>query len=146
MVQQPAPQDAAPYGGLPQDQLLLAMLESSENAITAIAPDGTIRTWNQGAADMYGYSAADIIGHPISVLFPGPGKRDRRYPRKDSRGRDHYAPRDRAAAQERRYLPRFAVNFSHPRLWRRDSRINLKEVDLGAEGCPGVIRAGSRSG
>jgi len=65
MVQQPAPQGAAHYGGLPQDQLLLAMFESPENAIIAIAPDGTIRTWNKGAADMYGYPAADIIGHPI---------------------------------------------------------------------------------
>jgi PAS domain S-box-containing protein len=70
MAQQPAPQDVAVYGGLPQDQLLLAMFESSESAIIAKTLDGTIRTWNKGAADMYGYSAADIIGHPISTLCP----------------------------------------------------------------------------
>src|ERR1700722_9816481 len=69
-AQQPAPQGAAAYGGLPQDQLFLAMLESSEDAIIAKTLDGTIRTWNKGAAEMYGYPAADIIGHPISELCP----------------------------------------------------------------------------
>src|SRR5580698_4396787 len=69
-AQQPAPQGAAAYGGLPQDQLLLAMFESSESAIIAKTLDGTIRTWNKGAANMYGYSAADIVGHPISMLCP----------------------------------------------------------------------------
>jgi PAS domain S-box-containing protein len=55
------------------DQLLSAMFESSEDAIIAKTLDGTIRTWNKGAADMYGYSAADTIGHRISMLCP-PGR------------------------------------------------------------------------
>jgi PAS domain S-box-containing protein len=54
MVQQPALQGAAPYGRLPQEQLLLAMPESSEDAIIAHTLDGIIRAWNKGAADMYG--------------------------------------------------------------------------------------------
>ena len=40
MAQQPASQGAAPCGGLPQDQLLLAMFEFPENAIVAIASTG----------------------------------------------------------------------------------------------------------
>ena len=56
--------------GLPSDQLLRAMFESSEDAIIAKTLDGTIRAWNKGATDMYGYSAADTIGHRISMLCP----------------------------------------------------------------------------
>ena len=102
MVQRPALQDAAPYGGLPQDQLLLAMFESSEDAIIANTLDGTIGTWNKGAADMYGYPAADIIGHPVSALCPPDRKTRPAIFSKYRPGPDRYALRDRAAAQERR--------------------------------------------
>jgi len=32
--------------------------------------DGTVVSWNTGAERLYGYSAAEMIGHSISVLIP----------------------------------------------------------------------------
>ncbi|MGA2429024.1 MAG: EAL domain-containing protein [Candidatus Acidiferrum sp.] len=49
---------------------LAAIVESSDDAIIGKALDGTIQTWNGGAERMYEYSAAEVIGKPISILFP----------------------------------------------------------------------------
>jgi PAS domain S-box-containing protein len=43
---------------------------SSNDAIFSIDPERTIRTWNPGAERLYGYSAAEAIGHPIALLCP----------------------------------------------------------------------------
>jgi len=39
-------------------------------AISMLAPDGRIASWNAGAERLNGYAAADIIGHPFSRLYP----------------------------------------------------------------------------
>ncbi|HEY1562099.1 MAG TPA: MASE1 domain-containing protein [Caulobacteraceae bacterium] len=39
-------------------------------AIFMIDPAGQITTWNSGAARIYGYAAADIIGRPLTKLAP----------------------------------------------------------------------------
>jgi two-component system cell cycle sensor histidine kinase/response regulator CckA len=49
--------------------LLAAMVESSADAIIGRKLDGTITHWNSGAQRIYGYSAAEIVGKPTSVLF-----------------------------------------------------------------------------
>jgi PAS domain S-box-containing protein len=49
---------------------LAAIVESSADAIMGRALDGTITDWNQGAEAMFGYSAEEIIGGPISMLVP----------------------------------------------------------------------------
>lgn len=49
---------------------LAALVESSEDAILSNTPSGIIQSWNQGAEQLYGYSSADIIGQPISLLIP----------------------------------------------------------------------------
>lgn len=54
---------------------LSAIVESSEDAIFGKTLQGVITTWNSGAAKMYGYSAAEIVGRPVSVLIP-PGQQD----------------------------------------------------------------------
>jgi two-component system, OmpR family, sensor histidine kinase VicK len=47
---------------------LAAIIESSEDAIFSKTLDGTIDTWNPGAERLYGYTAAEIMGRPMSVL------------------------------------------------------------------------------
>jgi PAS domain S-box-containing protein len=69
----PAPQELAADSTLAQ--LLWAMFESSQDAIIVKTLDGNIQTWNNGAADMYGYSAREMIGQPLSLLCP-PDRKD----------------------------------------------------------------------
>lgn len=49
---------------------LAALVESSDDAIISKALDGTIMSWNAGAERMYGYSAAEALGRPISLIMP----------------------------------------------------------------------------
>ncbi len=49
---------------------LAAIVESSEDAIIEKALDGIITNWNPAAQRLYGYSAAEVIGKCISVIFP----------------------------------------------------------------------------
>ncbi|HNH82229.1 MAG TPA: PAS domain S-box protein [Acidobacteriota bacterium] len=47
---------------------LAFMVESSDDAIIGKSLDGTIQTWNSGAERIYGYTAPEAIGQPISFL------------------------------------------------------------------------------
>jgi PAS domain S-box-containing protein len=49
---------------------LASIVESSEDAIVGKSLDGTITSWNDGAEMMYGYTAEEMKGHPITVLNP----------------------------------------------------------------------------
>lgn len=51
-------------------QYLAAIVESSADAIYGKNLDGMIVSWNQAAERIYGYSAEEIIGKSITVLFP----------------------------------------------------------------------------
>jgi len=49
---------------------LAAIVESSDDAIISHTLDGVIVSWNPGAERLYGYSALEAIGHPLSMLIP----------------------------------------------------------------------------
>jgi PAS domain S-box-containing protein len=54
-------------------RFLASIVECSEDAIVATAPDGTILTWNRGAQALLGYTPEEAIGHHVSMLV-SPGR------------------------------------------------------------------------
>ena len=48
---------------------LAAIIECSEDAVISETLEGIIISWNQGAERLYGYTAEEIIGQPLFVLF-----------------------------------------------------------------------------
>jgi len=51
-------------------RFLAEVVESCEEAIITYAPSGKILTWNRGAETIYGYTAEEVIGKPLSMVFP----------------------------------------------------------------------------
>jgi PAS domain S-box-containing protein len=56
------------------EQLLGAIVESSDDAILSKTPDGRILTWNAAAEQMYGYTADEAIGASIYLIVPPEGQ------------------------------------------------------------------------
>jgi PAS domain S-box-containing protein len=54
---------------------LAAIVESSDDAIVSKDLNGIIETWNSAAERLYGYSAGEVIGNPVTILMP-PERRD----------------------------------------------------------------------
>ena len=50
-------------------------MEYSDDAIITKTSKGVITSWNSGAERIYGYSAKEVLGKPISILIP-PGQTD----------------------------------------------------------------------
>jgi PAS domain S-box-containing protein len=49
---------------------LSALVESADDAIISKTLDGIITSWNQGAERIFGYSADEVIGKPVTILIP----------------------------------------------------------------------------
>lgn len=61
---------AAIHQTLNNTSKLVAVVESSSDAILSKGLDSIVTSWNHGAEMMFGYTANEIIGQPITRLFP----------------------------------------------------------------------------
>ncbi|MFL6281681.1 MAG: PAS domain S-box protein [Pyrinomonadaceae bacterium] len=55
--------DLAPYW-------LSAIIESADDAIVSKSLEGIIMSWNEGARRIFGYTADEVIGKPVTILIP----------------------------------------------------------------------------
>src|SRR5262249_53426562 len=48
---------------------LQGIVDVSRDAIIGVTNDGVIMSWNSGARNVYGFSAKEALGSPITMLF-----------------------------------------------------------------------------
>jgi PAS domain S-box-containing protein len=49
---------------------LAAIIESADDAIVSKTLDGIITSWNKGAEALFGYTAEEAVGQPVTILIP----------------------------------------------------------------------------
>ncbi|HJU06731.1 MAG TPA: PAS domain S-box protein, partial [Nitrospiraceae bacterium] len=52
------------------EEQVRSIVQSTSDAILTIDAEGCIMFWNSGAAKMFGYSAQDVIGKPVTIIIP----------------------------------------------------------------------------
>ncbi len=55
---------------------LASIVQSCDDAIVGKSLEGTILSWNAGAERLYGYSAVEVIGRSVAILFPPERERE----------------------------------------------------------------------
>ena len=64
------------YQVIAEQAKLAAIVQSSADAIIGKTPDGIITSWNNGAEQLFGYSAKEAVGHPLLELLIPPDRRE----------------------------------------------------------------------
>jgi PAS domain S-box-containing protein len=49
---------------------MAAIVESSDDAIISKSLEGIVKTWNLGAEKLFGFTAEEIVGKPLLMVFP----------------------------------------------------------------------------
>lgn len=56
--------------GVPESELLPAIVRSSDDAILGSTTGGMVTTWNPAAEKIYGYRAEEMVGQSLTILCP----------------------------------------------------------------------------
>ena len=67
--------EAALREGEERVRWLASIVESSDDAIISKTLDSIITSWNEGAERMFGYTAKEAVGKPVTILIP-PDRQD----------------------------------------------------------------------
>ncbi len=59
--------------GVPESELLPAIVRSSDDAILGSTTGGMVTTWNPAAEKIYGYRAEEMVGQSLTILCPAEG-------------------------------------------------------------------------
>jgi PAS domain S-box-containing protein len=118
---------------------LASIVESSDDAIVSKNLDGVITTWNRGAERIFGYTAEEAVGRPITIVIPENRQSEEReiLTRIQTRRADRPF-RDHSAAQAWQLNHRFTDRFSRQKRRRQDC--------WSVEGREGYYRAEAKSG
>ncbi|MGC1980002.1 MAG: PAS domain S-box protein [Pseudolabrys sp.] len=57
---------------------MASIVETSDDAIVSKNLDGVITSWNRGAERVFGYSAGEVVGQPITIVIPEDRQREER--------------------------------------------------------------------
>jgi PAS domain S-box-containing protein len=49
---------------------LASIVQSSDDAIVSKNVDGIITSWNKGAERIFGHTAEEAVGQPITIIIP----------------------------------------------------------------------------
>jgi len=63
----PDPRKSAPRG---ERAFLASIVESSQDAVIGKTLEGVVTSWNRAAEEIFGFTAAEMIGQPVITLFP----------------------------------------------------------------------------
>jgi hypothetical protein len=121
-VARPPPHRSAQTQGF-RGKIFRSLVESLEGfAVFMLSPDGTVQTWNSGAARLFGYSERGFINRLLSVLYPPPNIRN-------TNSADRLASElgDKLHLRARDYLSRIRVS-SLPMVQLIDDLLNLSRL------------------
>ena len=56
--------------------LLAAVVDATDDAVVRTTPEGVIVAWNRGAEQLYGYTAAEVVGEHVRLLYASDRKHE----------------------------------------------------------------------